>query len=84
MSVLSIVLLVLAALAVLGAEWPRFAEAVGAPRRAPRRLADRTQTPRPGRRSHLRVVEAGDADDFVASVRRDLERLPTADRPDDR
>lgn len=108
MSLLSVVLLVLAALAVLGAEWPRLAQALGLERAArprrqgstarPRRPARQGRQGRPARpgsakadtaarpagKGHLRVVEdTDDADDFVASVRRDLDRLPTIDRDKD-
>ena len=79
MSTLSVVLLVLAAAVVAGAEWPRIARGAA-----------------PGRQGHLRIVRdvadvaappapsASDADEFVASVFRDLDRLPTADRDRDR
>lgn len=86
-SLLSVVLLVLAALAVVGAEWPRLARAAGLEPGA-RRRRERQQ-----RKSQLRIVrdaseatkaEPDDADEFVASVRRDLDRLPTFDRDQDR
>lgn len=94
MSLLSVVLLVLALLAVLGAEWPRLAQALGLERAARVPQPTRTRRARPARpdasarpagKSHLRVVpDTDDADDFVASVRRDLDRLPTVDRDTDR
>lgn len=97
MSILSAVLLVLAAAVVAGAEWPRIARALGAEGRGRQRGSSgsggerRRRTPgaRPG---HLRVVKdvgsamkpasptSTDTDDFVESVRRDLDRLPTFDR----
>ena len=93
MSLLSLVLLVAAAVVVLGAEWPRLARLAGSdPGARHRREREREQ-----RKSKLRVIRGGntppgtgtgtdasDADDFVASVRRDLERLPTFDRDADR
>ena len=91
MSLLSLGLLVLAVTAVAGAEWPRIARAVGLEARSgrsrgPRRASSPVRGTRKRRSSHLRVVENpdGDADDFVESVRRDLDRLPTFDRDADR
>jgi hypothetical protein len=59
------------------------AEAPGAPRR--RRAP---QPKRERRKSQLRLVrgeaDADDADDFAASVERDLEQLPTLDESDRR
>lgn len=96
-SLLSLVLLVAAAVLVLGAEWPRLARQAGFEPGA------RHSRERARRRSKLRVVrgegsaraadtargaesapDASDADDFAESVRRDLERLPTFDRDADR
>jgi hypothetical protein len=65
---LSVALLALAVLAVVGAEWPRLAERFG--------LEARRKRERQRRKSQWRVVR-GDADDFAASVERDLEQLPT-------
>lgn len=97
MSLLSLVLLVAAAVLVLGAEWPRFARQAGIESGA------RYNRKRARRKSKLRVIRGGgsaraagtargaetapdasDADDFAESVRRDLERLPTVDRDADR
>lgn len=91
MSLLSLVLLVAAAVVVIGAEWPRLARQLGSEPGA------RHGRERARRKSKLRVIRGGgtgtgaqdsadtsDADDFVASVRRDLERLPTFDRDADR
>jgi hypothetical protein len=65
---LSVALLALAVLAVVGAEWPRLAERLGFEARRKRQRARRKR--------QLRVLH-GDADDFAASVERDLEQLPT-------
>ena len=63
-----IALLVVAAVVVVAAEWPRVSGAVGADARR-RRERER-------RKSKLRIVPSED-DEFVASVQRDLDRLPT-------
>jgi hypothetical protein len=77
---LSVVLLACAVLAVVGAEWPRLQERLGLDARR-RRHRDR-------RKSQLKLVrgegEADDAEDFAASVERDLEQLPTLDEFDRR
>ena len=77
---LSVVLLACAVLAVVGAEWPRLGERLGVDARRNRK--------RERRKSQLRLVrgeaEADDADDFAASVERDLEQLPTLDESDRR
>jgi hypothetical protein len=65
---LSVALLALAVLAVVGAEWPRLAHRFG--------LEARRKRERARRKRQLRVLH-GDADDFAASVERDLEQLPT-------
>ena len=69
MSWLSVALLALAVLAVIGAEWPRLAERFG--------FEARRKRERARRKSQWRVVRGGDADDFAASVERDLDQLPT-------
>jgi hypothetical protein len=66
MSVFGLVLLVLAAALVVAAEWPRVSQ------RAPR-------APRRRRKSHLRVVDEPDPDEFARAVERDLANLPTYD-----
>jgi hypothetical protein len=66
---LSVALLALAVLAVIGAEWPRLAERFG--------FEARRKRERARRKSQWRVVRGGDADDFAASVERDLDQLPT-------
>jgi hypothetical protein len=77
---LSVVLLACAVLAVVGAEWPRLRQRLGVDARHSRK--------RDRRKSQLRLVhgdeEPDDADDFAASVERDLEQLPTLDESDRR
>jgi hypothetical protein len=77
---LSVLLLVCAVLAVVGAEWPRLGERLGVDARRNRK--------RERRKSQLRLVrgepEADGAQDFAASVERDLEQLPTLDESDRR
>jgi hypothetical protein len=65
---LSVALLTLAALAVIGAEWPRLTQRLG--------LEARRKRQRARRKSQLRLLRS-DSDDFAASVERDLEQLPT-------
>ena len=65
---LYIALLALAVAAVIGAEWPRLEARVGGDARRRRERAKR--------KASLRVVPT-DADDFAASVERDLAQLPT-------
>jgi hypothetical protein len=77
---LSVLLLACAVLAVVGAEWPRLRERLG--------LDARRRRKRARRKSQLRVIrgeaEDDDAEDFAASVERDLEQLPTLDESDRR
>ncbi|HEY5059132.1 MAG TPA: hypothetical protein VII51_08950 [Gaiellaceae bacterium] len=75
MSWLYIALLALALAAVLGAEWPRFGVRLGADARRRREREKRKAT--------LRVVPT-EADDFAASVERDLAQLPTIEETDRR
>ena len=63
-----IALLVLAAVTVVAAEWPRLQQLLGSDRRK--------QRAREKRKAKLRVITSDD-EDFVASVQRDLESLPT-------
>jgi hypothetical protein len=63
-----IVLLSLAIVVVWAAEWPRFQGALGADARRQRERARR--------KAKLRVVSSEDQD-FVESVQRDLDSLPT-------
>ncbi len=67
-----IVLLALGVLLVVAAEWPRVSGVVGTDARR-RRERER-------RKAKLRVVRTDD-DDFVESVRRDLDALPTTEEP---
>ena len=71
MSWLYIALLALAVLLVAGAEWPRLEERFGDDARRRRQRAKR--------KARFRVVRDDEADDFAASVQRDLENLPTID-----
>ena len=71
MSWLYIALLAVAVLLVAGAEWPRLEERFGADSRRHRQRARR--------KASLRVVRDDEADEFAASVERDLANLPTID-----
>ena len=72
MSWLYIALLAVAVVLVAGAEWPRLGERFGADSRRRRERARR--------KKNLRVVGNDDeADEFAASVERDLANLPTID-----
>ena len=72
---LSVALLACAVLAVIGAEWPRLSERLG--------LEARRKRQRARRKSQWQLVRGEsedqdlDAEDFAASVERDLEQLPT-------
>ena len=68
MSWLYIALLAIAVAVFIGAEWPRLEQRLGGDARRRRERAKRRYT--------LRLVE-NDADDFAASVERDLASLPT-------
>jgi len=72
---LYIALLAIAVAVFAGAEWPRLVPRVGVEARRRRQRAKRKAT--------LRVVET-DADDFAASVERDLANLPTIEETDRR
>jgi hypothetical protein len=72
---LYIALLALAVAAVVGAEWPRLEARFGVDTRRRRQRAKRKTT--------LRVVH-DEADDFAASVERDLANLPTIDETERR
>jgi hypothetical protein len=65
---LFVALLGLAVVVVVGAEWPRLSERLGAPARERR---DRAR-----RKKNLKLVHT-ETDDFAASVERDLANLPT-------
>ena len=79
MSWLYIALLALAVAILVGAEWPRLESRLGSQFGADaRRRRDRAK-----RKATLRVVPT-DADDFAASVERDLAQLPTIEDADRR
>jgi hypothetical protein len=73
---LYIALLALALAVVVGAEWPRFGAHVG--------LDARRRREREKRKATFRVVPPTEADDFAASVERDLAQLPTIEETDRR
>ena len=76
MSWLYIALLALAVAVVAGAEWPR----LGAGLQTRVGIDARRRRERAKRKASLHVVEpASDADDFAASVERDLANLPTTE-----
>jgi hypothetical protein len=68
---LYIALLAAAVILVAGAEWPRLEERFGGEPRRRRRRAKR--------KASLRLVRNDEADEFAASVERDLANLPTID-----
>jgi len=67
-----VVLLVLAVGVILAAEWPLFDDRFGG---EARRQRDRAK-----RKAELHVISNED-DDFVKSVQRDLDALPTTEEP---
>ena len=71
MSWLYIALLAVAVVLVAGAEWPRLEERFGVDSRRRRQRAKR--------KASLRVVRDDEADEFAASVERDLANLPTTE-----
>jgi hypothetical protein len=77
---LYIALLAAAVAVVIAAEWPRLEHRFGA------RLSGeaRRRRQREKRKASLRVVQTTDADDFAASVERDLASLPTIEDRDRR
>jgi hypothetical protein len=68
---LYIALLAVAVVLVAGAEWPRLDERFGVDSRRRRQRAKRKE--------RLRVVRDDEADEFAASVERDLANLPTTE-----
>jgi hypothetical protein len=68
---LYIALLAVAVVLVAGAEWPRLDERFGGDARRRRQRARR--------KTSLRVVRDDEADEFAASVERDLANLPTTE-----
>ena len=75
MSWLYIALLALSVAVVVGAEWPRIGAGLGSDARRQRERAKQ--------KASLRVVR-NEADDFAASVERDLANLPTIDETERR
>ncbi len=74
---IAIGLLVAAVLVVIGAEWPRLSERIGADAWAARS--------RKRRKEKLTLIEGeAEEDDFVKSVERDLADLPVWDEHEDR
>ena len=67
-----------AVLVLIGAEWPRLTARLG----LEERLAARERRARAERKSKLRVVR-DESEEFEASVRRDLDRLPTIEKKRD-
>ena len=80
MGIFAAALLTATVLLLLAAEWPRLSPRFGADARESRA--------RRRRKSELKLIdgdlEAGDEDDFAASVQRDLESLPVIEGHDDR
>jgi hypothetical protein len=68
---LYIALLAVAVVLVAGAEWPRLEDRFG--------VDSRRRRQRARRKASLRVVRDDEADEFAASVERDLANLPTID-----
>ena len=68
---LYIALLAVAVVLVAAAEWPRLGERFGVDSRRRRQRAKR--------KASLRVIRDDEADEFAASVERDLANLPTID-----
>jgi hypothetical protein len=66
-------LLCAAVVLVVTAEWPRVQGALG--------VDARRRRERQRRKSQLQVIVNEDVDEFEASVRRDLESLPTTEEP---
>jgi len=82
---LYIALLAAAVAVVIPAEWPRLQERNREQRFGPRWSGDaRRRREREKRKASLRVVQTTDADDFAASVERDLAQLPTIEERDRR
>ncbi len=71
MSWLYIALLAVAVVLVAGAEWPRLEERFG--------VDSRRRRQRARRKASLRVVRDDEADEFAASVERDLANLRTTE-----
>ena len=67
-----------AVLVLIGAEWPRLSNRIG----IEERLEARERRARAERKANLHVVR-DDSEEFEASVRRDLDRLPTIEKKPD-
>ena len=67
-----------AVVVLIAAEWPRLSARIG----IEERLEARERRARAERKSKLRVVR-DESEEFEASVRRDLERLPTIEKKRD-
>jgi hypothetical protein len=67
-----------AVLVLIGAEWPRLSNRIG----IEERLEARERRTRADRKAKLHVVR-DDSEEFEASVRRDLDRLPTIEKKRD-
>ena len=67
-----------AVLVLVGAEWPRLSDRLG----LDERLEARERRARAERKSKLHVVR-DESEEFEASVRRDLDRLPTIEKKRD-
>jgi hypothetical protein len=67
-----------AVLVLIGAEWPRLSNRIG----IQERLEVRERRARADRKAKLHVVR-DDSEEFEASVRRDLDRLPTIEKKPD-
>jgi len=70
---LFVVLLACAAVVLVGAEWPRIEQRLGAPAKQRRERARR--------KANLKLLRT-ESDDFAASVERDLKKLPTIEERD--
>ena len=75
MSWLFLILLALAVVLVAGAEWPRLQQRFG--------VEARRRRERARRKASLKLLK-NESEEFVASVERDLERLPKLDHDHDR
>jgi hypothetical protein len=72
---LFVVLLACGVAVLIGAEWPRISDRLG--------LGARERRARARRKAKFKVVRS-ESDDFAASVKRDLENLPTIEEHDTR
>ena len=79
MSLLYALLLAVALVVLVAAEWPRLRGLLGE-RAVPERIRTRE---RRQRKSHLRLVRT-ESEEFAASVERDLSQIPTIEERSDR